>query len=81
MDYSGTYLKGKSNFIKMMLDTSLVGGNKLSMLKHYNHFHSNFYYFFSLGESGLVVIAIDCKSVCFKTIEGSNHSFLKKLII
>jgi hypothetical protein len=47
MDYSGTYLKGKSNFIKMMLETSLIGGNKLSMIRHFNHFHNNFYYFFS----------------------------------
>lgn len=47
MDYSGSYLKNKSNFIKMMLETSLVGGNKLSMLKHYNFFHNNFYYFFN----------------------------------
>lgn len=47
MDYSGQYLKNKKDFIKMMMETSLTGGNKLTMLKHYNFFHNNFYYFFN----------------------------------
>ncbi len=47
MDYSGSYLKNKNNFIKMMMETALIGGNKLTMLKHYNFFHNNFYYFFT----------------------------------
>ena len=47
LDFSGKYLKNKHNLIKMMLETSLIGGNKLSLLKHYNMFHDNFYYFFN----------------------------------
>lgn len=47
LDYSGSHFKNKNNYINTLLKSSLRGGNKLLMLKHFNFFHNGFYFLFN----------------------------------
>lgn len=53
LDYSGSHFKNKKNFINLLLKSSLRGGNKLLMLKHFNLFNDSFYFLFNNWNSFL----------------------------